>query len=164
MRLKKTLFEDPEVGNVLDNNFKMGFNIGIDDDDKRGPGTNGSGARSQDLEIQYFWANRARRQGFDQAYLDSGAPVEDLPLVIDSAGRISHGGAGDVVFLPGPLVSEAPLIAPPVLGSNTIEISWTGGGSLQSSGNVNGPWVDVSQESPFSAATDSPATFYRVAR
>ena len=41
MRFKKRLFEDPDLGNKLDNGFVMGFNIGVDDDDKRGPGLNG---------------------------------------------------------------------------------------------------------------------------
>ena len=55
MRFSKRLFEDPEAGNKLQDGYVMGFNIGMDDDDKFGPGTNGDGSRSQDLELQYFW-------------------------------------------------------------------------------------------------------------
>ena len=54
VRFKKSLFEDPAAGNKLRNGYLMGFNIGLDDDDKRGPGTNGDMTRSQDLETEAF--------------------------------------------------------------------------------------------------------------
>jgi hypothetical protein len=84
----------------------MGFNIGLDDDDKQGPGANGSGARTQDLELQYFWANRARRVGLNADLLASLSDEEkltrnwliSLPTAIDSGGRLSHGGSGEVIF------------------------------------------------------------------
>jgi hypothetical protein len=108
VRFKKTLFEDPAVTNKLDNGYVMGFNIGLDDDDKTGPGTNGDGSRTQDLEIQYFWANRERHLGLtpemwaeltpeqqkDEAYLN-----DNFPLTINSGGRLTHGGAGQIVFM-----------------------------------------------------------------
>ena len=65
VRFHKRLFEDPDTGNKLQDGYTMGFNIAIDDDDKAGPGINGSGDRSQDLELQYFWANRARFEGWN---------------------------------------------------------------------------------------------------
>ncbi len=108
VRFKKRLFEDPVAGNKLRNGYRMGFNIGLDDDDKQGPGTGGNGARTQDLEIQYFWANRERRQGLNQDFLDSLSQEDrdakfylynsDLPLVLDSTGRLSHGGSGEIIF------------------------------------------------------------------
>ena len=78
----------------------MGFNIGVDDDDKTGPGPNGSGARSQDLELQYFWANRARLKGWNAEEADwyteqelADKIYEDhFDRVIDAAGRLAHGG------------------------------------------------------------------------
>ena len=76
VRFKKRLFEDPAAGNKLKNGYRMGFNIGMDDDDKHGPGTNGDKTRSQDLEIQYFWANRERFKGYNQDYL-AGLSPED---------------------------------------------------------------------------------------
>ncbi len=106
VRFRKSQFEDPEAGNLLSNGYKMGFNIGLDDDDKQGPGTNGSGDRTQDLELQYWWANRARLQGWSAEEADNFWPEEIAQgvhwdyydLVIDSAGRLSHGGTGEITF------------------------------------------------------------------
>ncbi len=163
MRFKKILFEDPEIGNKLDDGFTMGFNIGIDDDDKRGPGPNGDGSRSQDLEIQYFWANRARYDGLDAAYIESGAPIADLPLIIDSAGRIRHGGAGDIIFAPAQ--TDPPVLEKPVLVQGDISIIWAGGGVLQEAPAVTGPWTKVSnQNNPYTGSATSPALFFRVIR
>lgn len=108
VRFKKSLFEDPEATNKLDHGYVMGFNIGLDDDDKTGPGPNGDASRTQDLEIQYFWANRERYLGLtpekwaeltaeqqkDEVYL-----AENFPLTINSNGRLTHGGSGQVVFM-----------------------------------------------------------------
>lgn len=160
MRFHKRLFEDPDSGNKLDDGFVMGFNIGIDDDDKRGPGPNGSGVRSQDLEIQYFWANRARRVGLDQAYLDSGAAIEDLPLVIDSAGRIRHGGAGDIIF--GGIAKEPPVFVDPRRDGDDLIIGWSGGGTLQLSPNVTGPWTAVEGASPLRVPASEASQFFRI--
>lgn len=107
VRFKKTFFEDPAVTNRLDNGYVMGFNIGLDDDDKHGIGLNGDQTRTEDLEIQYFWANRERHKGLtpdawalltpeqqkDEAYL-----AENFPLTIDADGRLTHGGAGQIIF------------------------------------------------------------------
>ena len=106
VRFRKSQFEDPEAGNLLSNGYKMGFNIGLDDDDKQGPGTNGSGDRSQDLELQYWWANRARLQGWSEIEaqnweseeIEQGEHLDNYDLVINSAGRLSHGGTGEIVF------------------------------------------------------------------
>ena len=106
VRFHKSQFEDPEAGNLLSNGYKMGFNIGLDDDDKQGPGTNGSGDRSQDLELQYWWANRARLQGWSAEEEDSFLPEEIArgehldyyDLIINSAGRLSHGATGEIIF------------------------------------------------------------------
>lgn len=106
VRFRKRLFEDTTKGNKLRNGYRMGFNIGLDDDDKTGPGANGDASRSQDLEIQYFWANRARRLGLNQDYLDSLTPEDKqtrdyllvLESAIDSTGRLSHGGTGELIF------------------------------------------------------------------
>ena len=108
VRFKKRLFEDPAAGNKLRNGYRMGFNIGLDDDDKQGPGTNGSGARSQDLELQYFWANRERKEGLTPDYLSALSEEDlaakfylyssDLTSIVDGAGRLSHGGTGEIIF------------------------------------------------------------------
>jgi len=106
VRFNKRLFEDSTAGNKLKNGYRMGFNIGLDDDDKKGPGVNGDKTRTQDLEVQYFWANRQRRQGYTADYLATLTPEQkatkawltDLTLGIDSAGRLAHGGTGEILF------------------------------------------------------------------
>ena len=113
VRLNKRLFQDATAGNVLKNGYRMGFNIGLDDDDKHGPGLNGDKSRGQDLELQYFWANRQRRIGYTADYLaaltpdqkaakvwllDPNTDPNGLPLGIDSNGRLSHGGTGEIIF------------------------------------------------------------------
>ena len=71
IRIRKSLMEDEEAGNKLVEGYKMGFNIGVDDDDARGPeGTNGSGELERDLEIQYWWSNRERFLGFQPENLE----------------------------------------------------------------------------------------------
>jgi hypothetical protein len=106
VRFRKRLLEDATAGNRLRNGYRMGFNIGLDDDDKQGPGANGNAARTQDLELQYFWANRSRRKGLN-AELLAGLSEEEkrtrnylvaLEQGIDSAGRLAHGGSGEVFF------------------------------------------------------------------
>ncbi len=106
VRLRKRLFEDAAAGNKLRDGYRMGFNIGLDDDDKQGTGTAGSGARTQDLELQYFWANRSRRKGLNAELLASLSDEEKqtrnyliaLEAGIDSGGRLSHGGSGELIF------------------------------------------------------------------
>jgi hypothetical protein len=109
VRFKKRMFEDATAKNKLVNGYLMGFNIGMDDDDKKGPGTNGDKSRGQDLELQYFWANRQRYKGYNAEYLaglsaeDKAAQVwrtdtENNPLIINSGGRLSHGGTGEIIF------------------------------------------------------------------
>lgn len=106
IKFHKRLFEDPDAGNKLTDGYKMGFNIGLDDDDKQGPGVNGSGDRTQDLELQYFWANRARLQGwneeealnFNEEEIAEGVHEPFYGLVIDPAGRLAHGGTGEIIF------------------------------------------------------------------
>lgn len=108
VRFKKRLFEDPAASNKLANGYVMGFNIGLDDDDKKGQGTAGDKTRTEDLEIQYFWANRQRYQGFTADYLAGLTPEDraaqvwrvdpEHPLIVDSNGRLSHGGSGEIVF------------------------------------------------------------------
>jgi len=103
------MFESATAGNKLRNGYRMGLNIGLDDDDKKGPGAMGDKSRSQDLELQYFWANRARYKGYNSAYLEDLTPedraaqvwrtdTENHPLIIDAGGRLSHGGTGEVIF------------------------------------------------------------------
>src|SRR5207302_8708711 len=81
VRFNKRMFEDPTAGNKLKNGYRMGFNIGLDDDDKHGPGLNGDKSRTQDLEIQYFWANRQRRIGYTADYLSALAPEQKASKV-----------------------------------------------------------------------------------
>ena len=168
VRFNKRLFQDPAAGNKLENGYVMGFNIGIDDDDKRGPGVNGDGSRSQDLEIQYFWANRERHKGLtpevwaqltpeqkaDQAYLDS-----NYPLAIDSNGRLSHGGTGEIIFATPAVPAKLSLAKS---GAN-LQLSWTGTGSLEEADQVTGTWKKAAnQTSPQTLTPASVAKFYRV--
>ena len=62
MRYSKRLFEDPDVGNKLENDYVMGFNIAVDDDEARGPGPdgNGPGIQNIDEEVSYQWSHRPR--------------------------------------------------------------------------------------------------------
>ncbi len=109
VRFKKRVFEDATAKNKLKNGYVMGFNIGMDDDDKKGQGLNGDKSRTQDLELQYFWANRQRFKGVNKDYLDGLTPddraaqiwradTDNYPLTIDSAGRLSHAGTGEIIF------------------------------------------------------------------
>ena len=168
VRLNKRLFEDPSVTNKLEKGYVMGFNIGLDDDDKRGPSTNGDGSRSTDLEIQYFWANRARHIGLtpdvyatltseqraDQAYLES-----TYPSAIDANGRLSHGGTGEIVFATPSVPAQLSLVKS---GAN-LQLSWTGTGSLEEAERVTGTWSKASvQTNPQTLSPASGVKFYRV--
>ena len=97
-KFHKSQFEDPDGGGPIEIGDRIGFNIGMDDDD----GT--------DLQIQYWWANRLRPLDFDEIALEDGDTIDDyLPMdewVIDAAGRLSHGGTGEIIF-GGP--SQTPL-------------------------------------------------------
>jgi hypothetical protein len=108
VRFNKRMFESPDQGNKLSNGARMGFNIGLDDDDKFGIGTNGDGSRTQDLELQYFWANRERTLGWNEEEKEF---FDELSLAyllwevdpfydrgIDSGGRLTHGGTGEIIF------------------------------------------------------------------
>jgi hypothetical protein len=91
VKFHKSQFEDPATGNKLENGYKMGFNIGMDDDD------------GSDLEIQYWWANRNRPLEFTtDAYLNGDTiadyPPEEYDWVIDATGRLTHGGTGEIIF------------------------------------------------------------------
>ena len=106
IRFAKSIFEDPEAGNRLENGYVMGFNIGMDDDDKFGPGENGDRSRSLDLELQYWWANRLRLLGwnaeeaenYEPAHIANGDHEEDFETGINSGGRLTHGGTGEIIF------------------------------------------------------------------
>lgn len=106
-RLHKRLFEDPAKGNKLKDGYRMGFNIGLDDDDQQGPSA--GGWRQYDLEIQYFWANRERLQGYNADFVAALTPEQIASKsylfdgsvtagVVDANGRLSHGGTGDLIF------------------------------------------------------------------
>ena len=108
-RFKKTQFEDPKAGNKLSNGYIMGFNLAMDDDDKTGGGLNGNKTTSQDLAIQYIWANRPYYKGYTAAYLETlsaeekaaqvwRADTENHPLTQDGGGRNSHAVTGEIIF------------------------------------------------------------------
>ncbi len=169
VRFNKRLFQDPAATNKLANGYKMGFNIGLDDDDKHGPGLNGDGSRTQDLEIQYFWANRQRHIGLtasawsqltpeqqvDPAYLDSTyAPA------IDSTGRLTHGGTGEIVFA---AATSVPAKLTLVQTGGALQLSWTGTGTLEEADHVPGTWTQAAnQSSPQTLTPSTGAKFYRV--
>ena len=105
VRMNKRMF-DPDGGEKLRKGHRIGFNIGMDDDDGRGgPGNDAP----DDLEVQYFWANRGRTIAWNETekefYTDLeiayGAIAADSFLeqdVINGAGRLSHGGTGEIIF------------------------------------------------------------------
>ena len=91
VKFHKSQFEDENGGGPIEIGDRIGFNIGMDDDD------------GEDLAIQYWWANRARPLEFDALALDDGETIEDYPedefdWVIDAAGRLAHGGTGELIF------------------------------------------------------------------
>ena len=91
VKFHKSQFEDEDGQGKIEVGDRIGFNIGMDDDD------------GADLEIQYWWANRLRPLEFDAFALDEGDTIADYPpddfdWVIDAAGRLSHGGTGEVIF------------------------------------------------------------------
>lgn len=94
------------------------------------------------------------------AYIESGAPIEDLPLIINSAGRISRGGAGDIIFAASR--SDAPVLNPPTRDNANIIITWIGAGVLEKSSTVQGPWSAATSSSPYSTANTEDVEFYRV--
>ncbi|MEO8427226.1 MAG: sugar-binding protein, partial [Verrucomicrobiota bacterium] len=108
VRFKKRMFEDATAGNKLKNGYLMGFNIGMDDDDKHGKGTNGDQTRAEDLEVQYWWADRQRYTGYNADYLATLTPEEKAaqiwradtdnhPLALDPSGH-AQGGNGEIIF------------------------------------------------------------------
>ena len=103
-----------------------------------------------------------RRQGLNAAYVESGASIEALPLIINSEGRISHGGLGDIIFAAAGI--DKPVLNPPVLEGGNVVITWTGAGALKKAPSVNGPWTDAAPNSPYSVAPTAQAEFYRVAQ
>ncbi len=152
VRFSKVLFEDPVLGNKLKDDYKMGFNIGLDDDDKFGPGTNGSGDRTQDLELQYFWANRSRLIGWteDEAFdfteqeIADGVHEQYYDREISSSGRLSHGATGEIIFSnEGAPAGPEPADVSISLNDKQITLEWEGNGSLESSTSVTGPWTVV---------------------
>jgi hypothetical protein len=116
IRFAKKLFESSELGTKLQDDYKMGFNLGIDDDDLRGPG--GSQERSQDLEIQYYWSARKRAvdptgtQVWNEETMNNlGYTPKDVwngkyrevftdwsTIAPGHGGYLRFGSAGDVVF------------------------------------------------------------------
>ena len=109
LRMAKSLFEDEERGNRLVEGERMGFNLILDDDDQNGPERddgNGEGFREFDLDVQYVWANRLRPIGFTEEEaadyteeeLANEEHLEGFDFAINSAGRLSHGGAGEIIF------------------------------------------------------------------
>jgi hypothetical protein len=119
VQFRKRLFEDPDAGNKLDNGYKMGFNIGIDDEDMH-YFDEASGGWT--MEIQYWWANRVRPKGYTptvvfdewgmtpeelaQALKDPNFFTDNFEMGIDSNGRLSHGGAGDIIFAAAASVAD----------------------------------------------------------
>ncbi len=99
VRFAKVLFEDAEVGNKLEDGYVMGFNIGMDDDDKTGPETG-------DLELQYWWANRARLIGWNAEAAEdytaeqiaNGDHEKDFETGLDAGSRLTRGSTGEIIF------------------------------------------------------------------
>jgi hypothetical protein len=94
IKFHKNNFKNADGGSDMLENNKWAFNIGLDDDD------------GGDLAIQYFWANRIRAIGFPasdvelftEEEIEQGVHYEYYTPGIDANGRLSTGGAGDLVF------------------------------------------------------------------
>ncbi len=69
-KFHKSQFEDPDGGGPIEIGDRIGFNIGMDDDD------------GEDLEIQYWWANRARPLEFDAFALEDGDTIRTIHRMI----------------------------------------------------------------------------------
>ena len=90
-RFHKSQFENPDTGTKMEEGHTFGFNIGMDDDD------------GADLEIQYWWANRARPLDFTpEAYEDGDTIADYLPAddswAIDADGRLTFGATGEITL------------------------------------------------------------------
>lgn len=102
IRYSKRLFEDPDVGNKLENDYVMGFNLAVDDEDGRGPGTNGTGELGQDLELAYYGSQRARligwteeeEFGFTEEEIEDGVHLDFFDLMLTPDGRLTQGAKG----------------------------------------------------------------------
>ena len=112
VKFHKMNFESPDAKNKIAAGYKMGFNIGVDDDDKTGPA--GDNTSDNDLQIQYWWANRYRAVGWNAdvaagyTAADIAARVYELDLgtIIDATGRLTHGGTGEIIFQAATPISE----------------------------------------------------------
>ncbi|MGI6457568.1 MAG: sugar-binding protein [bacterium] len=116
VKFSKASLIPPDSDIVLDDGHRMSFNIGVDDDDRHGPGVNGDSSRTEELELQYFWSNRRYAEGWTAAQMqqdiDDGFltpedienrvwldPVETFyNLIIANDGRLKPGGAGDLIL------------------------------------------------------------------
>ena len=106
MRYNKRLFEDPEIGNKLENDYVMGFNLAVDDEDGRGPGENGTGELDLDLEIAYYWSQRERlidwtpdaAEDYTAEQIAAGEHEADFERMLDPNGRLRQGGMGEIIF------------------------------------------------------------------
>ena len=128
VRFRKELFEDPEAGITLEEGTRLGFNIGLNDDDDTGGDTG-------DLDLQSYWSNRERFFGWDEDEDDgfftsseiatafeqlgdgslTGATALTSTWGVNQAGRLSHGGAGEILFGGFLEVEEpdTPVVEPP---------------------------------------------------
>ncbi len=102
VRFHRSVLEDADDIFKLEPGNVTAFNIGIDDDD------------GGDLQLQYFWANRARAMGANpdnefwdllteeeienKAFLDPESPAALWEIGINAGGRLSTAGAGEVVL------------------------------------------------------------------
>lgn len=85
----------------------------------------------------------------------SGGSSSDMVFGAELVATIRPAGGPD----PGP----APRFATPTLQGGNLVLTWTGGGTLQSANQANGPWVDIpNAQSPHSTPTDGTERYYRV--
>jgi hypothetical protein len=60
-------------------------------------------------------------------------------------------------------VPEPPLIGPPAIVGGNFTITWTGGGELETSSDLNGPWQPTGNASgSFTETVGSGNRFYRI--
>ena len=122
IRYHKRLFENPDVGNKLDDDYVMGFNITVDDDDKHGDGPNGDGTRANDEDLSYYWAQRERLVGWTPGEAENftadeiarGVHEEFFERRFDPGGRLSDGATGEVIFTSG--------LDPNIFGTNVADL------------------------------------------
>ncbi len=90
--------------------------------------------------------------------------VSDGRLTVSNGPLASNNKVAFIEFAQLPAAAVKPSLAQPKLSGNTLTITWTGGGKLQETSDLTGPWTDVAgnPNGTASVPTSTPHKFYRV--